>query len=213
MCTILYKLGGSLLSQPDLVPRLRAVLEQPVSFDSSWPGTELVKPLIVVGGGPVADAVRDWDKIHQLGDERAHDLALRSMSFNAHLITALLQNARVVASRAEADRAWLDGKIAVLDATAFVDHEEQVTGNLLPRSWDITSDSIAASVALRWPAAALVFLKSVALPAELDLPTAAKQGLVDPYLPNLAARLCPIGWANLRSDKPRIQQWLAPATE
>jgi aspartokinase-like uncharacterized kinase len=208
MCTIIYKVGGSLLSLPDLSRRLQAVLEQPLRFAQETPRKQRVNPLLVVGGGSVADAVRNWDKVHKLGDELAHDLALRSMSFNAHLVCAILKDARVVANRAEAGTAWSDGKIAVLASAEFVDQEERANLDLLPRSWDVTSDSVAAYVGIHWPAAALVFLKSAALPEAFDLQTAARQGLVDPYLPRLAARIPTIGWADLRADEPSIRPWL-----
>jgi len=223
MCTIVYKLGGSLLSHADLFPRLRAVLKQSVLFASPRSGTERIKPLIVVGGGPVADAVRDWHKVHRLGDEVAHDLALQSMSFNAGLVARLLPGARMVASRAEGNAAWSDGKVAVLASAEFVDAEERTTRDLLPRSWHVTSDSIAAYVARRWPAAAIVLLKSVELPEDCDLQSAAKQGLVDPDFPSFARRACSIGWVNLRGvnpqgvdprcGEPSIRHWYTPATE
>ena len=213
MCTIVYKLGGSLLSQPDLVPRLRAILDQPVLFASPQPETERIKPLIVVGGGPVADTVRDWDKLHRLGDELAHDLALQSMSFNARLVTRLLPGARMVASRAEGEAAWSDGKVAVLASAEFVDAEERATRDLLPRTWEITSDSIAAYVARHWRAAALVLLKSVELADDCSLQSAATQGLVDSYFPKTAQRACPIGWVNLRSVEASLRHWHTPAAE
>jgi 5-(aminomethyl)-3-furanmethanol phosphate kinase len=213
MCTIIYKVGGSLLSLPDLSHRLRAVLEQPLEFATETPRNQPVKPLMVVGGGSVADAVRHWDNVHKLGDELAHDLALRSMSFNSQLVSAILKDARVVANRAEAGTAWSDGNIAVLASAEFVCEEERVTRDLLPRSWDVTSDSVAAYAGVHWPAAALVLLKSTALPEAFDLQGAARDGLVDPYLPGLAARIPTIGWANLRADKPIIRHWLKPGRE
>jgi aspartokinase-like uncharacterized kinase len=213
MCIVVYKLGGSLLSHPDLFPRLRVVLEQPVLFASPRPGTESIRPLIVVGGGPIADAVRDWHQVHQLGDELAHDLALQSMSFNARLVTRLLPGARMVATRAEGDAAWSDGKVAVLASAEFVDAEERATREPLPRSWHVTSDSIAAYVARHWPAAALVMLKSVELADDCDLQSAATQALVDADFPSFARRACPIGWVNLRGDEPAIRHWYTPAAD
>jgi 5-(aminomethyl)-3-furanmethanol phosphate kinase len=209
MSIVVYKVGGSLLSLPDLSRRLRAVLEQPVPFAKLGAQDKRIDPLLIVGGGPVADAVRDWDQQHKLGDQAAHDLALRSMSFNAYLVGSILKNATVVTNRAEARAAWADGDAAVLASAEFVDHEERETHDFLPRSWDVTSDSIAAYVALHWPAAALVFLKSVALPEEFDLQTAAQHGFVDRHLPVLAARIPQIGWCDLRAEQPIIRQWLA----
>ncbi len=207
MSTIIYKVGGSLLSLPDLSQRLRAVLAQPISFAAAA-GEKSVKPLLVVGGGPVADVVRDWDKVHRLGDDLAHDLALRSMTFNAQLVAATLKQARVASNRAEAEAAWSAGKIAVLASAEFVDQEERASHELLPRSWDVTSDSIAAYVAVHWPAAALVLLKSTALPEAIDVQTAATHGLVDRYLPIVAGRVPNLGWSDLRAEKPIVRQWL-----
>jgi 5-(aminomethyl)-3-furanmethanol phosphate kinase len=210
MCTIVYKVGGSLLARPDLSQRLAGVLEQPIAVGSKPRETGSIKRLLVVGGGSAANSVRDWDKLHNLGDERAHELALRSMSFNAHLVAAILKNARLVAQRAEARAAWSDAKIAILASAEFVGEEERATGDFLPRSWDVTSDSIAAYIALHWPAAALVLLKSVPLPKDADLETAARQGLVDPYLCRLADRIPRIGWADLSLGEPIVRLWHSP---
>ena len=81
MRTIVYKVGGSLLSLPDLASRICAVREQ--CSDS--------RPLLVVGGGKAADLVRDWDRNHQLGQERSHWLALESMKLNEAFLQELLQ--------------------------------------------------------------------------------------------------------------------------
>jgi aspartokinase-like uncharacterized kinase len=164
--------------------------------------------LLVVGGGPIADAVRLWDRVHGLGDSAAHDLAMQSMSFNAQLAAAILSSARVVTTRAEAHDAWAQECVAVLAAAEFVEAEERSSGDLLPTSWDVTSDSVAAYIALHWPADALVLLKSVPLPAECDARSAAHDRCVDAYFPQLASRLPQIAWANLRADRsPTIQPW------
>jgi 5-(aminomethyl)-3-furanmethanol phosphate kinase len=207
MCTIVYKLGGSLLGLADLPRRLHALLRQPFPFLDKSKRIVPLEPLVVVGGGPIADAVREWDHVHGLGDSVAHRLALESMSFNAQLAVAILGNARIVTTRVEARDAWAEGRIAVLAAAQFVDAEERESGDLLPRSWDVTSDSVATYVALRWPAGALTLLKSVPLPADCDAETAARRGLLDAYFPRLAGRVPHIGWVNLRSDDLSIQRW------
>ena len=126
------------------------------------------------------------------------------------LVAAILTNARLATNREEARAAWSDGKLAVLASAEFVREEERITGDVLPRSWDITSDSIAAYIALHWPADALVLLKSAPLPEDGDLQTAARRGLVDPYLSDLAARIPRIGWADLNLGGPIVRQWLSP---
>jgi 5-(aminomethyl)-3-furanmethanol phosphate kinase len=208
MYTIVYKLGGSLLTLPDLPRRLQALLKQPLPFPEASQDTERLERLLVVGGGPIADVVRRWDDVYGLGDSAAHDLAMQSMSFNAQLAAAILSGAQVVTTRAEARDAWAQGCVAVLAAAEFVDAEERSSDELLPRSWDVTSDSVAAYVALHWPADALVMLKSVPLPVECDTETSARGNCVDAYFPHLASRVPQIGWANLRSDvPPAIQTW------
>jgi aspartokinase-like uncharacterized kinase len=208
MYTIVYKLGGSLLGLPDLSQRLQEVLQQPLPFSGESARAERPNRLLIVGGGPIADAVRYWDQRHRLGDLVAHDLALHSMSFNAQFAAAIVSGARIVRTRAEARDAWADGCVAVLAAAEFVEAEERASGDLLPRSWDVTSDSVAAFVALHWPADALVLLKSVPLPGEHHAATPTRDDCVDAYFPQLARRLGQIGWANLRSDvPPTIQAW------
>jgi len=54
------------------------------------------KVVLVPGGGATADVVRAWDRQHRLGEETAHWLALRSMTFNAHFLKAILPGAGVV---------------------------------------------------------------------------------------------------------------------
>ena len=63
------KVGGSLFDHPKLGAGLRAYLE------SLAPAEVLLVP----GGGGVADAVRELDRVHALGGEAAHWLALRSL--------------------------------------------------------------------------------------------------------------------------------------
>jgi aspartokinase-like uncharacterized kinase len=208
MYTIVYKLGGSLLALPDLSRRLQDLLKQPLPFSGESQHPERLQRLLIVGGGPIADAVRHWDQVHRLRDSAAHELAMQSMSFNARFVAAILSGARVVATRAEARDAWTQGCVAVLAAAEFVEAEERSSGDLLPRSWDVTSDSVAAYVTLHWPADALVLLKSVPLPAECDANSAARRTDVDAYFPHLASRVPQIGWVNLRADvSPTIQLW------
>jgi 5-(aminomethyl)-3-furanmethanol phosphate kinase len=208
MCTVVYKLGGSLLGLADLPRRLHELLKQPFPFSDKSQRAVPFEPLVVVGGGPIADVVREWDHVHGLDDSVAHRLALESMSFNAQLTAAIVGGARIVSTRAEARDAWAEGRIAVLAAAQFVDAEERESGDLLPRSWDVTSDSVAAYVALRWPADALALLKSVPLPADCDAETAARSGLLDAHFPRLAGRVSHIGWVDLRSDDLSIQRWI-----
>jgi hypothetical protein len=77
---IVVKIGGSLFDHPALGPGLRRYIES----------LGQAEVLLVAGGGPVADAVRELDRTHQLGEEAAHWLALRSLGVTASLLEALL---------------------------------------------------------------------------------------------------------------------------
>src|SRR5262245_62868008 len=109
------KVGGSLFDLPDLGPRLRRWLGQ-------LPAGEV---LLVPGGGATADVVRAFDRVHHLGEEAAHWLALRAMSVNAALLESLAPG------------------VPVLDALAFARDDEGRPGRL-PHCWAVTSDSVAA---------------------------------------------------------------------
>jgi 5-(aminomethyl)-3-furanmethanol phosphate kinase len=207
MRTVVYKLGGSLLALPDLARRLSRVLDLPLNLPGEHVRTELPARLLVVGGGPIADAVRHWDRVHGLGEAAAHALALRSMSFNAHYAAAILDGSAIVATREEARAVWAERRIAILDAAQFIDAEELASQDVLPRSWNVTSDSIAAYIALHWPADELVLLKSAALPSACDLATAVDRGLVDRHFPNLTGRLASIRWCNLREEGAALHEF------
>ena len=138
------KVGGSLLKASSL----DAVLE--VIRDVA----RQRRMLIVPGGGPFADAVRDVDRRMHLADEAAHWMAILAMDQYAHLIGSRLPGA-VVVHRAEAIAAALDeGTLPVIAPSAWLREVDP-----LPHTWDITSDSIAAWIAGEVGAQSLVLVK------------------------------------------------------
>jgi aspartokinase-like uncharacterized kinase len=164
------KVGGSLFDLPDLGPRLRDWLARQSSRDV----------LLVPGGGPAADVVRQYDRLHALGEERAHWLALFALALNARFLASLLPRAVVVTHTQTLAVEWLQGKIPVLDPHAFALADEG-RSDCLPHCWSVTSDSVAARVAHATGAGELVLLKSVSLPLDIDWTEAGKRGLVDAY--------------------------------
>lgn len=200
MKLVVVKLGGSLLSCPDLAERLRAILSQ-------WPEA---RHLIVVGGGPAADVVRGWSRDHSLPEEVAHWVAVRSLSLSRLLVRHLLPESREVSSREAAQALWSEGHTPLLlGVEAYLREAEAHDSSPLPHRWDVTSDSIAAWVAHRWTADELMLLKSVNLPAEIDAVEAARQELVDPFFPTVAEKLPRVSWCNLRESTPAARGWLA----
>lgn len=188
-----FKIGGSLLNWPHLSTQLQSLLDQCAA-----------RPIVlIVGGGAVADAVRDWDRTHPLGFVSSHTLAVRSMSLTARLLAELLPGCQLVDSLGNLARPtqnagtqhWiLDVSHDVLSAPGRA---------ALPASWDVTSDAIAAWVAARISAAQLVYVKSVAAPEPFTWEQAAARGLIDPSTPPLIHELPPhtrCGWINLRTE-------------
>jgi 5-(aminomethyl)-3-furanmethanol phosphate kinase len=148
---LVVKVGGSLYAHPKLGPALRDYLES------------LGEPVLLVpGGGPFADAVRAMDRVHGLGDESCHWLALEAMNLGGAFLTSL-----GIAS-------------TVLDAVQFCrEHDE------LPHSWAVTSDSIAALAVRVQRGTRLVLLKSIDIPDGTPWEEAAAQGWVDSHFPSV----------------------------
>ncbi len=185
---VAYKVGGSLFSLPDLADRLRQV----------WrlrPGTS---PLLIVGGGTAADAVREWDRTFQFDAETAHWLAIDALDLTASLLLRLMPELQLVRSRKQLELAQAEGRPAVLCVVCFVKWLE-TQSNPLPHSWEVTTDSIAAAAAVAWQAEELVLLKSCDLPHATGLSGLAEQGLVDPYFPVATRGISRITWGNLRT--------------
>lgn len=167
--SVVVKVGGSLFDLPDLGPRLGRWL--------AALGTR--KVLIVPGGGPTADVVRNLDRWHHLGEEHAHWLALHALSLNARFLASLLPRSVVVPDVADAGS--IDGDAwRILDAHDFARRDEARAGHL-PHSWEVTSDSIAARAASITGAARLFLLKSVSLPPGVGWRDAEMPGIVDRF--------------------------------
>jgi aspartokinase-like uncharacterized kinase len=219
---VLFKLGGSLLTLPDLGRRVRDVMNEPARIGvpcatlsrttfgrgpsgRAQPEPPVTpaslprhRPLLVVGGGPAADLVREWDRIHHLGDDLAHRLAISAMSSTALLAASLVDRARLVSRTDELPAVWERGELPVSLVEPLLTELEAHSRDRLPDSWDVTSDSIAAWLAIQLQADELVLLKSVDLPPA-GLEAAAREGLVDSYFPRLAGRLPRVTWIDLRA--------------
>ena len=177
-----YKVGGSLFDWPELFCRLASFLE-------AEPG----RPLLVAGGGAAADVVREWDRVFRLGEGRAHRLAVRSLGLTEAFLADGLPGAEVVRDRGEAERVWAEGRVPILRAETFLAAEVAAGVEPLPASWDVTSDSIAAWVAWRWPAG-LVLLKSAACD---DGP----EPFVDRHFGQIAGEVASAEWVDLRTGR------------
>ncbi len=192
MSKILVKVGGSLLRLPDLGIRLQRLAER-LSAD------EL---LFFAGGGTTTDLVRDWHSRFQLDEEAAHHLAVHSLRLNAELLARLMPGVPYSQGLASA-------RMRILDPVPILDqYETEFPDDAPPHTWDVTSDSLAAWVAWRWPVEELLMLKSVPCAAGQSVTRASQLGLVDPYFPGLVGRIPRVSWCCLRDEMPQAVPWL-----
>jgi aspartokinase-like uncharacterized kinase len=163
------KVGGSLFDWPLLGERLSSWLTR---LDAS-------RVLLVAGGGPAADALRELDVVDPLGDDAAHWLAIEAMSFNARALQERLPTARIVCEIPDPAFLACASGWYLLDALPFFRADESNAGHL-PHSWRVTSDSLAVRAAVLAKARELILLKSVSWPGT-DWTEAMHAGIVDAY--------------------------------
>ena len=140
---VVVKVGGSLLAHDGALGRLLELLD----------GASAT--LIVPGGGPFADAVRDAYARGDVDDEAAHWMAVLAMDQYAELLTRRLPRAVRVTTSSQARAALASGRVPVLAPSGWLREADP-----LPHSWSVTSDSIAAWVAGQAGASVLVLVKA-----------------------------------------------------
>jgi aspartokinase-like uncharacterized kinase len=188
----IIKLGGSLLDFDGLVPQFRRWLA------AQSPATNVV----VVGGGPLADTIRDAFARHELTEEAAHWLCVRLLGVTAELVHNFLPESSLVDRFADLSSDGHQGRLVLFQTEHFLRNEEpSLSPSPLPHNWNVTSDSITARLAALIHAGELVLLKSGLPRAEATPSDMAQDGYVDPYFPQAAAGLPVIRCVNLRGDE------------
>lgn len=184
------KVGGSLFDDPRLPTSLR-----------SWLGEQPGINVLIAGGGPLADFLRDADERFAIGDSVSHRLCLQAMRVTADLLAAMLPEAELLGSVDDLQQAIQDrrNEMIVFDAESFA---RDAGPDVLPEGWPVTSDSIAARLALQLEADELVLFKSTLLPPNTDRAQASAAGLVDAYFVEATSDVHAIRWVNLRNDPP-----------
>jgi aspartokinase-like uncharacterized kinase len=176
---LVLKVGGSLLSRPDW-PTLIASLIAARGRSNCC---------LVVGGGAVVDGLRSLDNALPQSPQLMHDLAIDAMRLTARLVAAAV-NVPMAAAPPE------DEGVAVLDVPAWLGIGSRAT--TLPVGWQVTSDAIAATVAVEH-GSHLLLAKSVPPPPCPDdgdlLLAVARAGWVDDHFPVAAESLITIEWA------------------
>lgn len=166
---IVVKIGGSLY-QNDVLPRWLAMLVE-LSADV----------VIVAGGGPFADQVRAASQRWSLSEAGAHDMAILAMQQFTYLMRDLEPRLTITedARQGEGARLWAPNQLLLPGGLA---------NDTLERSWQTTSDTIAAWLASEIGASRLCLIKSKRL-EDSDITNWEKTDLVDNNFSKLAAKL------------------------
>ncbi|MBK6422398.1 MAG: hypothetical protein IPI38_18265 [Gemmatimonadetes bacterium] len=147
------KVGGGLLATPALLPRVGRALARL--------GTG--QPLVVIpGGGPFAEQVRQFDRAHGLSPTAAHWMAILAMDQYAWVLAGAVPGSRLVDDRPGVLQAHRDGVLPVLAPSRWLRAADE-----LPHRWEVTSDSLAAYLATLLGAEELLLVKPVAGGTEL----------------------------------------------
>jgi len=144
----LVKVGGGLLGKAGAFD---LVIEALTAFR---PGRRIV---VLPGGGPFADAVRQMFRRVKIGEDAAHWMAVLGMDQYAHALAARAPGAALVEQPAEIRAALDAGRLPVLAPYRWFKAADP-----LPHSWEVTSDSIAAWFAGALGARRVVLIKPAA---------------------------------------------------
>jgi aspartokinase-like uncharacterized kinase len=139
------KVGGGLLGKAGA---LDLVLEALTAFHA---GRRIV---VVPGGGPFADAVRQMFRRVKIGDDAAHWMAILGMDQYAHALAARAPGGVLVESEPAIAAALAAGQLAVLAPYRWLRAADP-----LPHSWEVTSDTITAWLAGALGARRVVLIK------------------------------------------------------
>jgi aspartokinase-like uncharacterized kinase len=110
--------------------------------------------LVIPGGGPFADAVREFEQRVGVSADAAHWMAILATDQYAQVLVGRIGGAVLVEEPGAVAEAVVLGRAAVLAPSRWMR-----SADVLPHSWEATSDSIAAFVAGALDAARLILIK------------------------------------------------------
>ena len=184
------KIGGSLLSQPDLKLRVERWLTQQTVRQTA------MQTVWVVGGGRLVDTVREFQSTHassaNVTDQQAHWISVDLMSVTARMFGLLFPQWPVV--DVLSDMLHSNGTDhLIFDCSTWMRSVET-----LPANWEATSDSIAATLAGELDCAELILLKSRSAAGDM-VEQNVTQGVVDRAFA-MVDETCSVSIVNFTSD-------------
>jgi 5-(aminomethyl)-3-furanmethanol phosphate kinase len=141
----IVKVGGGLLSRAGAFELVTGALAAV---------GKVCRLLVVPGGGPFADAVRELVRRIKVNEDAAHWMAVLGMDQYAHALTERIPGAVLVEQLPEIDAALDAGLMPVLAPYRWLRAADP-----LPHSWSATSDSVAAWIAGAVGAKRIVLIK------------------------------------------------------
>jgi 5-(aminomethyl)-3-furanmethanol phosphate kinase len=171
------KLGGSLFHSEHLRDWLK------VLADSG--------PLVLVpGGGPFADQVRQAQQQLQFDDSTAHLMALLAMEQFGHLLCGLQPELTAATNQTEINEVLAQGDTPVWMPTKMV-----MADSGIQHSWDVTSDSLAAWLAKQLSADKLLLVKSLSLGSDrMTLKSLMQYDVIDAQFGDFLKQSRAQGW-------------------
>lgn len=189
------KLGGSLSGAPELKAWLAAL------------AGAAGRVVLVPGGGPFADAVRDAQARLGFDDRAAHRMALLAMEQFGMALCGLEPDCLPARDEAE-----IAASLAAGATPVWMPSRLCLGAPDIPESWDVTSDSLALWLAARLGADGLALVKSVEAAGGADPAALARAGIVDRAFPEFHARF-PLPWRVFGpSDAALLDGWLSGAS-
>jgi aspartokinase-like uncharacterized kinase len=110
--------------------------------------------VVIPGGGAFADGVRSFERKHNLSPDAAHWMAILAMEQYAHVLAERIPGARLVEEPDAVVHSLEEAGVAVLAPYRWMR-----AADVLPHSWEATSDSVAAFVAGALDADRLILVK------------------------------------------------------
>ncbi len=159
---MVLKLGGSLLSSATLIQFLQLAKQA---------GKGQV--VIVPGGGVFADQVRQTQQQWQYDDRTAHYMAILAMQQMALLFQGLCPDLRIV-DKVSAISANMQRNVVIWSP---IPKELDAAG--IPANWDITSDTLAAWLAVQLAIEHLILVKSTKHAENSTLEQLSAFGIID----------------------------------
>jgi 5-(aminomethyl)-3-furanmethanol phosphate kinase len=173
---IAIKVGGGLTEFPGALDRVsRAITGLAGQY----------RILVLPGGGPFADVVRDFQRQDTLSTDAAHWMAILAMDQYAHVLAERIPGAVLVDEPGAVFGALERGQVVVLAPYRWMR-----AADVLPHSWNATSDSVAAFVAGAFEATRLVLIKPV---------DSVDPGMVDPCFASVVPSNLP--WVAISWDQ------------